>query len=506
MPSAGDNSVLVSAAAQLPTQAPPKVKAGQATLPSYATTAKPNTKSPLQLIDRRLFNTDITTLRTAGGTSKVIREFVRSSPDLSAAITAYVRVGITNGHTAVANNPDGTINAEATALLAQIITRLTVVNDYSIGFDDAPSMRSVSETWAREVMIDGAMSGELVLDASRLPYKVQPVATSQIEMMPSKDGKRVTPRQKIAGNYIDLNVPTFFMVSLDQDTTTSYPTSPIEPSIQAVLFSAEFMNDLRKVVKRAIHPRVVVTIDEKKFRDGIPLEIQQDPEKVKQHLNSVLADLQSTINDLEPEEALVVFDSIGIEVTDHGNTNLSSEWKVIQDYADSKLAAGSKTLPTVLGHNTSTSDASADVLMFMKYVEGMVWGKLNEMWSKVLTLAVRLFGYDVYVVFSYNEIDLRPANELEAFKAMKQSRVLELLSLGLLTDEEASIILTGHLPPKGYVPKSGTGFRPNSSSEPTGNGYNGASNDGSTLNQRLKPNTPTNPKSGNGGKPAPAGA
>lgn len=74
---------------------------------------------------------------------------------------------------------------------------------------------------------------------------------------------------------------------------------------------------------------------------------------------------------------------------------------------------------------------------------------------------------------------------------MKQSRVLELLSLGFMSDEEASIMLTGKLPSANAPQLSGTGFRANTSVSPAGSGYNGATNSGSTTNQNLNPDTPT---------------
>lgn len=493
--------VQVSAATDLPTPETPKVKNKQQVLPSYLKTANPNPDSALTATDRRLINTDLTTLRQGANTRKIIRDFVRSSPDLSAAITAYVRTGITSGYTAVAKNPDGSFNPEGTATLAQMITRLNILNDYSIGYDDSLSIRGLSETWARELLMNGAMAGELVLDKARLPDKMQPISIEQIRLYPSRDGKKMVPTQFLAGTEISLDIPTFFMVYLDQDTLEAYPISPIEPALQAVLFSIDFMNDIRRIVKKAIHPRVVVSIDEDKFYKSLPPDIKNDSDKLTEHLNQVIADVAEQINGLEPEDALVVFDSIGIDIQDHGNTNLSNEYTVIQEMADAKMATGAKVMPTLLGKSSGTSNvASAEVLVFMKYVEGTVWSKLNEMFSKMFTLGLRLLGLDVYVEFSYNSIDLRPDSELESFRAVKQSRILELLSLGLMGDDEASVILTGHLPPAGYKPLTGTGFRANTSVEPAGDGYNGASNSGSTTNQNLERGKPGAPKSQNKGK------
>ena len=126
----------------------------------------------------------------------------------------------------------------------------------------------------------------------------------------------------------------------------------------------------------------------------------------------------------------------------------------------------------------------------MKTADGLIRKKLNELYSRIFTLAVRLYGVDCYVEFAYEDIDLRPKNEVEAFRAMKQSRILEQLSLGFISDEEASIMLTGKLPAAGAPKLSGTMFR-NATTQPAGSGYNGATNDGSTMNQNLKPATPT---------------
>lgn len=480
---------------------PPKVKPGQATLPSYLTTAKPNTKSPLPFIDRQMVNKDLTEFRTGASTSAVIRDMVRGSPDLSAAVSIYARVAITSGYVATAHNWDKTINPEATSTLHQMLTWLNVMTDPTIGYDDSQSLRSACETWTREILIEGAAAGELVLNKARLPDKLQPVGVNQIKFYPSSDGKRRIPEQQIGGEKISLDVPTFFMVYLDQDTGQAYPVSPLEPAQQAVLFSADFMQDVRRIVKKAIHPRVLITINEDKFVKTIPPEYLTDSAKLVEYRNKVVAALGQQINGLKPEDALVLFDSVGVEVVDHGNTNLSNEYKVIQGMADAKMATGAKVLPTALGHSNGTSNtASTEAVLFVKYVEGAVQEKLNELIGKMLTLGVRLYGHDVYVSFAFNPIDLRPENELESFRTMKQSRILDQLSLGLITDEMASVMLTGSLPPAGYKPLSGTMFRSGAgtSAQPAGDGYNGATNSGSTLNQNLKSDAPQAPKGGQG--------
>jgi hypothetical protein len=107
-----------------------------------------------------------------------------------------------------------------------------------------------------ELLTYGAIGLELVLDKARLPWKLQPVSVTQIEF--TTDGVERVPQQRLAGEVIVLDIPTFFYDSLDQDLLEPYASSPFEPAIQPIIFSQEFMNDLRRIVRRAIHPRVDV--------------------------------------------------------------------------------------------------------------------------------------------------------------------------------------------------------------------------------------------------------
>jgi len=471
---------------------PPKaLPRSQVALSPYLRTAKPSESSMLPMSDRLLANKDTLEYRQGSDTRTVIRDFAAASPDISAAINAALRTAITDSFTAVAYNLDGTVNADGTALVQQIAASFNFLSNYQLGYADRNSFQTNSESLGRELMVYGSCALELVLDKTRLPERIQPLSTTSIKFYPTDGGDRLKPKQEIGSSKIDLDIPTFFYASVDQDLLEPYSQSPLESALQAVLFSTEFMNDLRRVVKRAIHPRVTVTINEEKFRKGIPLEFQNDQDAIATYMAEVVSGIETKVNSLKPEDALILFDTIGVEVVDHGNTNLSNEWDTLQGIANSKLATGTKAMPTILGHGSASANiASAEAMLYMKTADGLVRKKLNELYSRVLTLAVRLYGVDCYVEFAYEDIDLRPKSELEAFKAMKQSRVLELLSLGMISDEEASITLTGKLPAAGAPRLSGTMFK-SGTTQPAGTGYNGATNSGSTMNQNLAPETPT---------------
>lgn len=484
---------LWKAATQLAPVEPPKVKPKQQSYPGYATGVQPG-ESRLRREDLGLANVDILSFRTETDSRKLLSRLIRSNPDLSGAASAYLRVGLTQDYKCWARNMDGTMNREATKLAHELIRRWDLVPNYNEdGFSQTQSIRSVAESLGLELITNGAMCGELVLDKARLPAKIVGIPVLNIRFYPDDKGSR--PVQVVGGEEIDLDYPTIFYTALDQSLTTAYATSPLESSIQPVLADTEYLNDLRRVMKRAMLPRLQAIIDSEKVQKMVPPEAQNDPEALQAFQQRLKAEAEQIINGLSPEDALVAFDMIEFSYVAGGTGDVPDVVKVLQDLLNAKMSTGSKTFPSVLGHGTGSQNAaSSETLLFMKTADGTIRRKLNEMFSKMLTLAVRLFGEDVAVTFAYDPIDLRPESELEAFFAMRQSRVLEQLSYGFIEDDDAAIQLTGKLTPEGFTPLSGTLFynaKPGTGDNPYSGSNDGSKSGGGAMNQSLKPSSPT---------------
>lgn len=502
----------VDAATQLTPIAPPKVKPGVQSYPSYLKTTKPS-DAALPLLDRRLANTDTTTLRNGASTRSVIRDFVAASPDLSASVWAYTRLGIPQKFSAVAKNPDNTFNREATLLVQQLITRFDLLPDYSLdGFTGPQSVRATSESLARELIMYGSCAGEVVLGKDRLPRRITPISTTQVQFIADKD-KTLRPIQVIGSEKVDLDTPTFIYVSLDQDLLEPYSSSPIESAVKPVIYSESFSNTITRLVDKVIHPRQKVVLDEDMIRKNLSPEAQMDSNKANEELNAIISSIESKINSLRPEDALVHMSSLGFEVENPSNAGLSSEYKVLQEMANARLSTGSKTNGTVLGFASGSSNiASSEIMLFMRSCTGAIKAPIEEFWSRALTLAVRLFGQDVIVEFRFDAIDLRPDAEMAAFRQTQQSITLELLSLGMITDDEACLRLTGSLTPAGYKPLMGTMFKGGAQQDPQQGGGTAAdqvanpSNDGSTVNQKTKSDQPAQGRGGNKKVPDPSKA
>lgn len=119
--------------------------------------------------------------------------------------------------------------------------------------------------------------------------------------------------------------------------------------------------------------------------------------------------------------------------------------------------------------------------MFALNTDGMN-KPVGELWSQILTLAMRMIGYQGNVEVSFQSVELRPNMELEPQRLIKQQRLLQDLSLGLITDIEYHLMMYNRLPPQGVPQLSGTGFMavaaagaqsPSPNSDPLGRSVSG---------------------------------
>ena len=408
---------------------------------------------------------------------QVLKALSKNSPELSAAISLKLRTAITDRYKLFGRNLDGQVDVNITGLAHELLRRLTFLGNPDGSYGAQQTLQSISESLGQELMLTGAACLEVALDKQRVPASMNVIAVNTLSFYEEDNSVRMV--QKIGGTEISLDIPTVIYTALDQNPTDAYSTSPLNASIQAILSDLDFNNDIRRSLKRAILPRLQAKIDSERLKKMTPPEILADSDKFAEFQNSVITEVENTLNGLNPEDALVGLDLIDYSYIDGGH-DPSAIIERVQKVLNAKVVAGAKAMPVTLGFTSSANASSAESLLFLKECDA-IRRKLNEIYSRALTVAVRLSGLEGYVEFVYDAPDLRPSQELEAYRAMEQSRILQQLSLGLITDEEASIHLTGHLPPPGAPKLSGTMFMSSSSPADAGAAANPASNT-STMN------------------------
>lgn len=466
----------------------PKAPNKAVAIPGYRTQITPS-KSAVQKSTIQSATLDrVTDAKTRSSDYQTLKQLSKNSPELSASISLKLRTAITDRYKIFGRNLDGQVDVAVTQMAHELLRRLTFLGNPDGSYGAQQTIQSLSESLGLDLVQTGAACLEVALDKQRIPASMNVVAVNTLVMYEEENSFRLA--QKVGGTEISLDLPTIIYTTLDQNPTDAYPTSPLTASIQAILADLDFNNDIRKGLKRAILPRLKATVDSDRLKKLAPPEVLADPDKYAEFQNKVMQDIEDTINGMNPEDALVGLDLIEYSYIDGGH-DPSAIIERVQKVLNAKVVAGSKTMPVTLGFTSSSNASSAESLLFLKECDA-IRRKLNEIYSRALTVAVRLSGLEGYVEFVYDAPDLRPSQELEAYRAMEQSRILQQLSLGLITDEEASIHLTGHLPPPGAPKLSGTMFMSASSVVDAGAAANPASNT-STMNS-TQAKTPTQPK------------
>lgn len=339
-----------------------------------------------------------------------------------------------------------------------VISRLDTVYDYTKGFSDKLSFDMVLEQMLLEVVLTGGLASELVLSKDRFPERINVIAYETLEWVsrgPSKGGRY--PQQIGQGDPIKLDYATFAVSESHRQANRAYTDAMMAASMNSINQFAEFLQDLRRAVRRQGHTRLVAGINTELVQAQISEEIKSDPEKLQSYMDSQLESVKLLISNLNPEDALVAWDLVKFEIIK--TQGEKSDYVTMLNALSGQLATALKTSPSILGLRIegSQSLSNTESLIFLKTAQSIRY-PLQEVLSRLLTLAVRLYGVDVYVEFTFGEINLRPTDELEAFKSLQQTRIMTLVSEGFLTEEEACWDLTFSPRPPGAPKIFGTFF------------------------------------------------
>lgn len=420
-------------------------------------------------VDRRAFLETVDQLRAAGNTWGAIRKLSKIDGVFSAAVHNIVQVAM-SGYMSCAKTLDGRFSSEGTSALFAILAQINTVYDHSKGYTRRRPLDSTVATMLREVVITGGVGGELVLDKARFPDYIHPVSPSGIEWISQGDGS-VFPRQQPAtGDPIDLNIATIWFESSQQDTLELYFTSMMEGALSEAFHFDEYIRDIRRAVKVSGATRLTIVLDTQKIVDTAPVKIQSDSKKMQEYLEKIRTDIETVIANMAPEEALVMYDTATAEHLQSG-LGVKTDYVPLLKTINGLLATALKTPPSVLGLRLegSQSLSNTESLVFLKTARSPQV-PVETVMSRALTLALRLIGFEGYVEFKFNPINMRPADELEAFFTMKQNRIMQQLSMGYLSDDEAAWMLGVFPRAEGAPDVSGTMFMLNNGIEnPTPN-------------------------------------
>jgi len=419
--------------------------------------------------------TDINSLRAYRQVSIAIRTLYETDGLLASAVSSLAALTSTDFRLQAFQTGTGEFSREGLQAAEAVVSLLDTLHDYSSGYSDQPSMASLIHQLILELILVGSVGLELVLDNARFPRQLKVFAGDTIIWQSTGKGSRY-PAQRPKGvasggkTLVELNIPTVWVAEISKTADTVYAVPPLSSSIQRLAQYSDLVNDMWRVVKQTGMPRTVVKLDYEKVMASAPPEVRSDPAKVTEYLDSVRAGVEDQLKGLAPEDCLVHFDIAEVSLlrTDGEKADFSELLQNVSGLAATALKASPTQLGLRLGGSQNVASTEA---MLLAKLSKVVQKPVEEVLSRALTLAVRLLGVDAYVRLELQEPDLRAASELEAFYSLRQNRILEQLSLGRITDDEAQSALGLGSLPEGSEELSGTKFHNSASMQtlPSGN-------------------------------------
>jgi hypothetical protein len=411
--------------------------------------------------NRQTVNEAISASRARNNLIGSIRELYSREGTFSSAAFSFVEVALSGYSAKAYNTQTGQFDLAGSLMARQIIAGFDTLFDYSQGYGDKTSFESLLEQSLLEVVLTSALCQELVLDKARFPTKINTIPFETIDWKNVGSGpkaKKVPQQNRSQGDPVVLDVPTVFISELHRQANRAYSDSMLSAGVNNTYTYGEFLEEMRRAVRRQGHGRLVLKISIETVMAALPADIKADKTKLQNALDAVKTKIEENLKGMNPEDALVIYDTVTPDMLKAQGEK--SDYVPLIETLSGLLATSLKSNPSMLGLRMqgSQSLSNTESLVFLK-IANAARRPVETNLSRILTLAARLYGADVYIKFRFDPINLRPDLELEAFKTMRQARTLELLSEGFLTDDEAAWDLgTGPRAP-GAPPLAGTGFR-----------------------------------------------
>ncbi len=430
----------------------------RAVVSSFTETFNPSsTGTVLSVPGYREHLQDLLDTRQGLDSRRLMQQLFKQDPDVSAAVASYLTLADTPMRLFVRAN--GQIDQAATREAEQIFDALTRTLDYSQGFTWKPGPQTLLQELRYMVMLRGSIGGELVFDRQQRPNRIQQVDMASIEWFEPTSGQ-FKPRQKsrATGQFIDMDIVTFFVAFHRRDPTTPYSNSDFVSAINTIAARTQVINDLYRIMRMTGYPRIAIKVMEDVLRNNIPAGLKDDPVAVRDWMRDRLAEIAAQFTAIRVEQPFIHYDSAEVSIINNGRNGAELQIAEVIDTLNAQNQAGLKTMATVIGRGNSAATAASVEARIAAMNADQLNVPVKEFLEKVLTFALNAYGTAGKVEVHFDKAELRPHLELEPQRVMKASRLRQDLSLGLITDEEYHLEIYGRLPPEGAPVLMGTGF------------------------------------------------
>lgn len=420
-----------------------------------------NPQQPSQILTVPAYREHLAVLyddRTSKNSRDLLKDLFKNDPDVSAAVGSYLTMADTPLSFLVKDVNDQ-VDPNATAQLMQMIRALTRVTDYTQGFQLKLNLQMMCQEFRYMLLLRGAIAAELVFDKLLVPNRLQLVDVDSLRWYETNPGQP-KPGQLVPGvtDPIMLDIPSFFVAFHRRDPTSLYPSSDFVSVINTSAARQQVINDLYRIMQVTGYPRISLKVLEEVLMKGAPANVKDSQDQLVAWANKMLQSIADSFGALRADQPFAHFDGVEPSVINEKNPGAGMSITDVISVLNAQNQAALKTMATILGRGTGTTQVAAAEVRIAAMNADQINVPLKQLFDQALTFLLNSYGVQGFVECRFAPAELRPDLELEPQRVLKQSRLLQDLSLGNITDEEYHLWSFGRLPPAGAKPLSGTGF------------------------------------------------
>ena len=443
---------------------------------SYTNTFDPNAQGgTVTAPDYRDHLTDIFTTRASDNSGDLLRNLFKTDPDVSAALSAYLTVADTEP-VVVVRDALGVPSQDGHEVFQQLLMKLNTRFDYTKGFDSRRTLRATIENFRHMLLLRGSIGAEAIVDVDMSLLAIRNVDMRTIKWYEKTPGVYVPAQEPTndSNNEINLDIPTFFTANFRTDPTNIYTDSPWVSVINTVAARQQIVNDLYRIMQITGYPRIVVRVLEQVLNDNMPADIRMDEARRREWANARFNEIRTALSNPTANQSIITWDSYEFDMLNEKAPGMEMDISPMMDMLNAQNQAALKVMATVIGRGTQGVNTSTVESRIFAMNADQLNRPIADLLSQIFTFGIRMMGFDGYVEYSFRPAELRPDLELEPQRVMKQTRLLQNLSLGKITDVEYSMEMFGRPPHPDEPELSGTNFMPldNAPSAEGGDGAN----------------------------------
>lgn len=244
------------------------------------------------------------------------------------------------------------------------------------------------------------------------------------------------------------DVPTVKYVPIVPEVGSPYAVSWMEAAVFPGLFLIMLLQDIRRVVANFGYPREDISLDLERLRASMPPDIQSDPQKFQDWVQTAVNEIGDAIENMQPGDAWVHTDVATRQelkgAIGGSGANLATQADTMIESLERMMIRALKTIPFLMASRQSTTERQSDKEWEAYTLSiDIVQRKLKYLLENLFSLALEVQGIQAEVCFEFAETGSFDALRDEEVIALQIANAVAMRDEGWITQDEASERVTG---------------------------------------------------------------